>query len=579
MYRLLLQISTIIKIKHYNIFIIFYIISFTDYPQVTYEHLSTTGIYDFLDELANDKVICLNDAIKPFSRKYIAEKLLEAGDSQETLTKRQNKELKFYLDIYTFENKPDSNIYTGKKTDLTKKKPVVSLSNHTNLALSFYPPGLFYAENGKNITIKPIYGITYSFNERGDMRHTWGGFAVVANLGKHIGIYGSVRDNYSTQILAFPAYFSMEPGGTYKLNEGGRKGGDWSEARGGITYGWKWGSCGIIKDHIAWGTNYHGANIFSGRTPSFPLIKVDIDPFNWFEFDYYHGWLISEVIDSARSYYTPIGTYRAVYRNKFIAANMLTVRPWKTLNISMGNSIIYSDVNAQPGYLIPFLFFKSVDHTINYGIENQNAQMFLNASSRLIKHVHVFFTLFIDELSLKRITDPNENNFISFKCGLKFTDLLIHNLSVTGEYTRSSPIVFKHKVPATTFTSNNFNLGHFMVDNSEDYYACLEYKPLPRCSIKGEFIYSVHGNDYQYMNSDVTIYPFIAAKTWEQKIAQLSISWLFLECSQIFLTYRYSDIKGYETDGFSSLYYLNLFTPDFYQGKKNTISIGINYCF
>ncbi len=121
---------------------------------------------------------------------------------------------------------------------------------------------------------------------------------------------------------------------------------------------------GLVKDQIQWGLNYNGANIFSGRTPSFPMIKLDLSPVKWFDFHYYHGWLVSEVVDSSRSYITSNGDYRAVYRNKFIAANIFTFKLWSYLHLSFGNSIIYSDNNVQLAYLIPVLFYKSVDHTL-----------------------------------------------------------------------------------------------------------------------------------------------------------------------------------------------------------------------
>ena len=49
------------------------------FSQVVYEDVSNLGIYDFLDELANLKLITLNSAVKPYSRSYIAGKLHEAN--------------------------------------------------------------------------------------------------------------------------------------------------------------------------------------------------------------------------------------------------------------------------------------------------------------------------------------------------------------------------------------------------------------------------------------------------------------------------------------------------------------------
>jgi hypothetical protein len=61
------------------------------------QSVSNTGIYDFLDELANNKIISINSAIKPYSRLFIAQRLKEAEEKKEQLNARQQKELEFYL--------------------------------------------------------------------------------------------------------------------------------------------------------------------------------------------------------------------------------------------------------------------------------------------------------------------------------------------------------------------------------------------------------------------------------------------------------------------------------------------------
>ena len=56
----------------------FLLICLPGFSQVVYEDISNNGIYEFLDELANLRLITLNSAIKPYSRNYIAQKLYEA---------------------------------------------------------------------------------------------------------------------------------------------------------------------------------------------------------------------------------------------------------------------------------------------------------------------------------------------------------------------------------------------------------------------------------------------------------------------------------------------------------------------
>ena len=64
------------------------------------EHISYTRIYDYLDELATDGIFELNSAVKPYSRAFIAEKLLEAQKHSGDLNKRQQEDLKFFLNEF-----------------------------------------------------------------------------------------------------------------------------------------------------------------------------------------------------------------------------------------------------------------------------------------------------------------------------------------------------------------------------------------------------------------------------------------------------------------------------------------------
>jgi len=546
--------------------------SFPGFTQTINEHISNKTIYGFLDELANDKIIILNSTIKPYAQTYILLKLKEAEKQEEALTLRQQNDLNFYLGIYGFNDDIKYNPYseTAKVNIFNKQSSSVTSIN---------PLGFFYKDSLFTFSLKPIWGINYQTNEAGSVRHTWGGAEAYGTIGKHWGVYANLRDNYITEILAFPSYFTQSEGGNYKLNEGGRKGGDYSEMRGGVFYSWKWGSVSVAKDHLVWGDNYNGANIFSGITPSFAMIKLNMHPARWLDFNYFHGWLVSEVIDSSRSYTTGNGDFRAVYRDKYIAANMFTFSPWEGLNFSIGNSIIYSDINIQPAYFIPFLFFKSVDHTINHNIDNQNSQMFANISCRLIKYFHFYSSLFIDEFSITRIGVDTLHNFTSWKVGGKLSNWPFKNISLTAEYTKTNPLVYKHRVPSLTFETNKFNLGHYLRDNSEEIFLSVQYKPFSRFNLEFSYLKATHGNEYQYISESRADNPVLDEITWDNERFSLKSRYEFIFEGYLFLEYTHSNIQGYNIDGISSQYYLDLFTPKFYQGKKNTFTFGFNIGF
>ena len=56
-----------------------------------------------MDELENEGIITLNSAIKPYSRALVADKLLEAWDSDVKMWARMEAELEYYINAYRLE--------------------------------------------------------------------------------------------------------------------------------------------------------------------------------------------------------------------------------------------------------------------------------------------------------------------------------------------------------------------------------------------------------------------------------------------------------------------------------------------
>lgn len=551
------------KTKLYLLFSLLLITNLS-FSQVVYEHTSNKNIYAFLEEMANEQLIIINDAIKPFSRQFIAEKLIEIKDSKGELNKRQTKELNFYLLAYMLEEK--GNLHLNPKFDLLKK------SNGFGTGLQ--PFGGFYKDDLFRFQAQPLYSYSFIKNDNGTESFSYGGLQAHAYAGEHFGFYASLRDNNTSIRFGDPDFLTLFQGGNYKGSEGG--GVDWSEMRGGVTYSWDWGSIGLIKDHFEWGSNQHGANIFGGQQPSFAHISLKLKPAKWLEFNYVHGWLVSEVVDDNRSYWDD-DRFRSVFRPKWISANMFSVIPFDWLNVSVGNSIIYSD-RDHPGFWIPLFIYKSVDHTYNatdsYGQAGQNSQLFGDISVRLIKHLHVYGSLFSDEIKFSRIGDPDVHNFFSWKGGFQLSNFPFENLSFTAEYTRTLPGPYQHPIETTTYESNQYNLGHYLGDNAEEIYARLTFKPLRGLHIKAEVFWAKHGPYVEYDDNPSIIIgtPFMETVAWDNKTMALDIRYEVVSNVYIYLNAMKSNITG-DADR------INIWTPSFYQGDQLTISAGFNVGF
>ncbi len=218
--------------------------------------------------------------------------------------------------------------------------------------------------------------------------------------------------------MIFRTSASVEP--ISKVFQTGNR--DYWEVRAGITYGWKWGHVGLIMGQFAWGENNAGANIFSGRTPAFPRLELDINPAPWFRMTYVHGSLVSEVVDSSLSFYylhmpTAPTTGKSTTANTWQPTS-LPLPLSQNLQLSVGNSVVYDYRYPSAAFLLPVAFYKAIDHTMNAGINNMNSQLFFSASSRNLKHFHFYGTVFLDEVAVDRIFNDEEFNFVSYKGGI-----------------------------------------------------------------------------------------------------------------------------------------------------------------
>ena len=567
-----------------KITIIFTFISlvFTAFSQYIPEHISYSKIYDFIDELANDGVIELTSVTKPYGREYIAEKLLEAQEREAELNRRQQQELKFYLNVYALEI---NRLPSTKWSILEKEK----------IAITTLQPAIYYKDSLFRAYMAPLLGMQVWAKSGKAVTQRWYGAEFQGMIGKHWSVYGSLRDiSMQGELLSKPSYLNNLPGYEYKESAAG---GDYSDSRGGIAYSNRWVSFGLMKDNVVWGDNYHGSNILSGRVPSFPMLKMQLRPVEWFQLDYFHGWLVSNVKDS--THYSMEDTQPGVTTrqygtaNKFMAANMLTFIPIRNLNISVGNAIIYSEPNVQPAFFIPIAFYKSLSHTLTKGTggENGNSALFLNLSSRNIKHLHLYASVFVDEIKFSRFKSSNpETNPISYKIGGRLSNFPLQNLSLTGEFTRTNIITYKHSVHAATWASNSYNMGHYLGDNSQELYGAVCYKPLRGLDLELSYTNAKHGNEYQYIRGQVRniiSQPVLNEITWSNQTFAFGVNYEVFKNTYANLKLQYSNIQGHNLASTpiggevreDAQRYLDLFTPEFYQGKNVTFEAGLSFGF
>jgi hypothetical protein len=509
--------------------------------QVVFEP-SQNLVYGFLEEMAAEGHIRINTFARPFARTLIAAQLDSLSAKRDKLNDRQKYQLDFFLKDYGKE------LQVGRDWDRRRDM-------------------LYRSDSVFDITVNPIFGGSVMANNNGSRVHRRIGGEFFANAGR-VGMYGSIRDNNVTEVLAAPQYMTPLDGQNYK-NISADNRSDYNEAMGGISYQWRWGDVSVVKDRLVWGNTVNHSNIFSGKAPSYAQVYFRMYPLPWLDFQYMHGWLVSDVLDSARTYLTPNGN-RRVQTNKNIAANFFTIKSNWDVDFTFGNSIVYSDDGFQLAYWIPFMFFKSVDHTYSGTGSNelgQNSQMYMDISIRTLRKVHFYTSVFIDELSIGNMFDPaNHTNVFSVKVGGTWFNAL-PNLHLSAEYTRTNPWTYRHQIPSTTFASNGYNIGHYLGENADELFCSATYRPWRNLVFKGSFWSARKGPEHVYEiiagNANVTGLKFMEYVDWNQYGLRLDTQWEIINGGVIFMAASYQSSSGNP-----------IYTPEFLAGDIFTAEAG-----
>ena len=574
--------------------------------------LTYSQIYSYLDELITDGVITAQTSVRPYTRKQVANMLIEAQNADSLLNKRQRADLTFYLNEFALERD-------------TMVSNYVQYTDHSTFSLSLADPQFSYRtrNNMFKMRIRPILGADVMVSKKGAILQRWWGAELQMDIAKHVSVWGSLRDNSWSGNWLNKSYFATDtermygarihygasqtqpalnniPGVQYKE---ANYGGDFSDSKGGISlYSW-WGSIGLQRENIRWGEAYHASNILSGRNPAVPMLTLQLTPCKWFQFDYFHAWLVSNVIDSTYYYLenSTTGEQTKHYRpaNKFMAANMFTFTPIRHLSFSFGNSIVYAERNVQAAYFIPFAFYKSLDHLLTKGLrtENQNSQAFASVSVRPVEHLHLYGSFYLDEFKFSRLKKSNaENNPISYLVGFNWNGWPLRGLSLKAEFMRSYIACYTHSVSVTTWASNGYNLGHYMGDNAQSIYAELAYRPIRGMLVRLSYTNDMKYNSYFYLRgggSDGGISQTIAQKPFDKCIYrndEVRLDGIYEVHPNMYLTLSmsYNNARGYDNLNENAIasedigdaeHYLNEFCPTYLQGRNFTTSIAFSFGF
>jgi hypothetical protein len=268
---------------------------------------------------------------------------------------------------------------------------------------------------------------------------------------------------------------------------------------------------------------------------------------------------------------------------------------------------------VQAAYFIPIAFFKSLDHLLTKGIssENQNSQVFATVTIRPTDHLRLYGSFFVDEFKMARLKRSNkENNPWSYVVGFQWSGWPVNGLSLKGEFMRSYIATYEHSIKVLDYTSNSYNMGHYMGDNAQSIFVQLSYRPTRSLRLTLDYTQDTKYRCYDYIRNNIAgtrvENPIIAQKPFSEKtwrndeLKFRAVYEVFNNCyAHLDIIYNNArafsptsariegEDRGWNADGTSMElsgnelqgYYLNKFTPAYMQGKNITAVMGLSFGF
>lgn len=368
---------------------------------------------------------------------------------------------------------------------------------------------------------------------------------------------------FESDLLTDTAYLNFND--TREMSESGSwyRGEDWRYCFGYFTRRF---AISFNNNRNRWGEGYHNTNIFSGNNPRFPKIELLIKPAKWFEFNFFHGkmeTLLGSYINDSVNSETSVDQHK-----KYIAANLFTFKPLSYWHISVGNSIVYSENSIKPVYLIPFMFYKSADHTYN-GVRNdtgQNAQMFLTTSLKYADWGRFYYSLFVDEITLSEVFSKDANsNLLGYKIGTKIYHLF-PDVSAIIEYTHNRPMAYTHYIYSTNFETAGYNIGNPLEENANEWYMSAIWSPSAKFGASFEYIRQKKGPELVNAENDNRGRIFLENIEFENTIFNLTATYHFSKKITGNINTRVSNPKGKTS-----------YLPAVYRNKGMVLSLGVKY--
>jgi len=109
-------------------------------------------------------------------------------------------------------------------------------------------------------------------------------------------------------------------------------------------------------------------------------------------------------------------------------------------------------------------------------------------------------------------------------------------------------------------------MGHYLKDNSREWYIALDYRPLRAAKIRLFFIDAIRGPDYTALGGERLGNPPLASVEWQSTTLGIRLSYQLINDLYLDASFIHSDISGNQD-----------WSAEYFYGQQNTFNVGVTF--
>ena len=443
-------------------------------------------LLDRLEILNNSLAPAYHSAIKPYTRRSIAEMLDSANNNSPTSARAESFNRSYMAqDNWEWAHPDDSineralwnTIYKRRSDFLYGRDKKKAISIHAN-------PVMYLSVGGETADSRYTY-----INTRGVQIH--------GMIDEKVGFYTFLGENQ----IRTPLYvrdwinqYKVVPGEGFRKSFGDQ-GYDFFTAMGYISFNaTKHINFQFGHDRQFWGDGYRSL-IWSDFGPPVLFLKINT---NVWRLNYTN--LFTQVY--ADAYGQSGGSVGGTqFPRKYIISHRLSFNIGRHVNLGVYESVVFGREDSQGNshfelaYLNPIIFYRAIEHQ-NGSLDN--VLLGIDAKWNFLKHFSLYGQWFLDEMLFDQFfNNPGWwGNKFAYQVGLKYIDVAnVSNLDLQLEYNSARPYTYTHSSIYSNYAHYRQPVAHPMGANFKEFIAIARYQPIPKLNIATKIIIANYGLD------------------------------------------------------------------------------------